>query len=126
MKIGNIMKNSVEMIDLNATVKDALEVMFKKNITSLLVNGKSIDDFGIITRSDIIHKVLAKEKNPEETKVKDIMSKPLLMISPEIDIFDCARIMEKSGLRHFPVIRDDKIVGFISNSDIFKAFTRLI
>jgi len=118
------MTTGVISIDRDASVEDAMKKMFERRVTSLIVEKKKeADNVGIITRKDIINAVIAESRDPKKMKVEDIMSEPLLSVSPEFSIENLSRMMSKTNLRRFPVVEDDKIIGVVSNSDIIRAVT---
>jgi len=124
MKAKDIMTTGVISIDRDASVEDAMKKMFERRVTSLIVEKKKeADNVGIITRKDIINAVIAESRDPKKMKVEDIMSEPLLSVSPEFSIENLSRMMSKTNLRRFPVVEDDKIIGVVSNSDIIRAVT---
>ncbi|MEA1924405.1 MAG: CBS domain-containing protein [Candidatus Altiarchaeota archaeon] len=116
MQIKKIMQAPVKEIKKDASIQEAMQEMYLNRVTSLVV-----EDKGIITRKDIIHKIIAKNKNPKEVNVEETMSHPLLSIPAHTTVEDCARIMQKTGLRHLPVTEKDKITGIVTNSEILKA-----
>jgi signal-transduction protein with cAMP-binding, CBS, and nucleotidyltransferase domain len=109
----------VVYIDPNSTVLEALSIMRRRYLNSLIVN--TSDDnpaYGIVTSTDICDKIVAQGRDPAETKIRDIMATPLISISPEQDIFECARKMSKNHIHHLPVIDEQQtIVGMISATD---------
>lgn len=122
------MRKDVKYIEPEATVEDALKKMYYERVTSLLVGSEEEPD-GIITRKDIINKVMAKNDASEkdrfkETKVKDVYSSPLLTAYPDQTLKSIARSMSRANIRRFPVTDGYKIVGIISNSDILKEMTK--
>ena len=122
METRDIMRKDVIAIEVYKTVKDAMEKMSTKGVTSLIVvDAENGDNLGIITRKDILGEIIAHKRDPKDVKVSDIMSEPLLTITPDMDIVHVSRLMAKTNIRRFPVIENDKLVGLISNSDIFKA-----
>ncbi|OYT55011.1 MAG: hypothetical protein B6U72_00710 [Candidatus Altiarchaeales archaeon ex4484_2] len=124
MKAKDIMTTGVISIDRDASVEDAMKKMFERRVTSLIIKKKKKNDnVGIVTRKDIINAVIAENKDPEKMKVEDIMSEPLLSVSPDFSIENLSRLMAKTNLRRFPVVEDDKIIGVVSNSDIIRAVT---
>jgi len=115
MEIKKIMQSPAKEIKKDASIQEAMKKMYINRVTSLIVG-----DEGIITRKDIIHKIIAKQQNPKEINVWEVMSSPLLSIPAQTTIKDCARIMQKTGLRHLPVTEKDKITGIVTNSEILK------
>jgi signal-transduction protein with cAMP-binding, CBS, and nucleotidyltransferase domain len=109
----------VVYIDPNSTVLEALSIMRRRYLNSLIVN-QSDDNpaYGIVTSTDICDKIVAQGRDPAKTKIRDIMATPLISISPEQDIFECARKMSKNHIHHLPVIDEQQtIVGMISATD---------
>ncbi|OYT27472.1 MAG: hypothetical protein B6U97_01480 [Candidatus Altiarchaeales archaeon ex4484_96] len=124
MKAKDIMKTEIISIERDASVEDAMKKMFERRVTSLVVpKEKKQDNVGIVTRKDVINSVIAENKNPKKTRIADIMSEPLLSVSPDFSIENLARLMAKTNLRRFPVVEDDKIIGMVSNSDILRVIT---
>lgn len=122
MKVREIMTDGVEKINARSNVKEAIDRMMELHITSLIVDKRDDDDaYGIITRKDIINKVIAERIDPKEVRVSKIMSKPLLTVHPDDDIRSVAKLMAKTNIRRFPVHNGHDLVGLISNSDIFRA-----
>lgn len=125
MKARDIMSSSVHMTTEEVTVSDAISKMMRKKVASLIVDRSHDDDsYGIITRRDIINKVVAQGEDPAKMKVKDIMSKPLLMVTPNLSIRDIARLMVHAKIRRMPVFDGHRILGIVSNSDIFIEYGR--
>ncbi len=124
MYVHDIMTKGVITIARDASVAEALEKMMDRRVTSLLVErGGTLNDYGIVTRKDFVDKVVAPGGCPHEIKVKDIMSEPLLNINSNVRVENVARLMAKAGIRRFPVMDNGQVVGFVSNSDIIKAYT---
>ncbi len=116
MKVKEIMKPVIKT-SVDSTVSDAAKIMDMKNIGSLPIeeNGNLI---GIITERDILRKIVAKGRNPEETSVRDIMSSPLITIGPEEGIEEANSIMSRNRIRRLAVESNGKIVGIITLRDV--------
>jgi len=106
-------------IDPEKTVLEALSKMRRRYLNSLIVNkSKGNPDYGIITSTDICDKIVAQERNPAETKIRDVMTSPLLTVDPEQTIFECAKTMSEHHIHHLPVMDENKqLVGIISATD---------
>ncbi len=126
MKISEIMRKDVVTINANASIADAMTKMFDERVTSLVIRNPKRGNYGIITRNDIISKVIAYCKNSKKVKVSEIMSEFSITVSPDQDMLDVAKLMAMTGIRRFPVVKDGMLVGIISNSDIFKAVAQSI
>jgi CBS domain-containing protein len=124
-KARDLMTKEVKYIQEEATIKEALISMKDEKVSSFIVERRDHDDaYGIITRKDIVTKIVEAGRDLEYTKVKDIMTKPLLMISPGMDIKFVARFMKMANIRRAPVFDGEKIVGIISNTDILNALVK--
>lgn len=124
LKAADVMTKNVATIGGSATVAEAVKRMRDLKVSSLLVNRRSQEDaWGIITRKDVVAKIIAPPggKDPHQVQVHEIMTKPLLMVSPGLTLKYCARLMTQAGVRRAPVFDGKNIVGILSNTDIFNA-----
>jgi len=100
-------------------VLDALAKMRRRYLNSLIV--KPTEDsmeYGILTTTDICDKIVAQGRDPSKTRIREIMSSPLIAISPDETIFECARRMHTHQIHQLPVVdQDNGIVGMISATD---------
>jgi CBS domain-containing protein len=127
MKSRDIMTKKVVMVEEEASVAEAVTLMNEKKVSSLIVNRLNEDDsYGIITRRDVVNKVVAEGLDPQKLRVNHIMTKPLLTISPNLSIKHVARLMLYTGVRRMPVSDGHQIIGIVSNSDIFRGFCRYL
>ena len=116
------MRKEVITIHPDTTVYNAAKKMFEEDITSLVVKETDKESiYGIITRKDIVNKVISCEKDIQKVKVSEIMSEPLMTISGDTSIENASRLMAKVDVRRFPIMDDGKIVGILSNSDIIRS-----
>ena len=121
-RVGDVMHKDVATIDGSETVTSAITMMRKKRVSSLVVNRRTHEDaWGIVTRKDIVSKVVDPGKNPKSVKVFEIMTKPVIMVSPGLALKYCARLLHNAGIRRAPGFDGKEIVGIISNTDIFNA-----
>lgn len=113
--VRNCMKTDVTEVDGRTDVLTALKTMKKVGATSLIVKRRDeSDEYGMLLFSDIAKHVLAKDRAPERVNVYEIMSKPVIMVRPDMEIRYCAKLFENFGISHAPVIEDDKVVGMVS------------
>lgn len=121
-KAQDVMTKDVVYVDGSETVAAAIALMREKVVSSLIVQHRSQEDaYGIVTRKDVVNKVIDPGKEPAEVKVFEIMSKPLVMVSPGLALKYCARLMHHAGIRRAPVFDGTNIIGMLSNTDIFNA-----
>ena len=121
-KAADVMTRGVVYIDGSKSVTDAIRLMKGKHISSLIVNRRGQEDaWGMLTRKDVVNKVVDPGRDPRDVKVFEIMSKPLIMVSPGLALKYCARLMNHAGIRRATVFDGKEIVGILSNTDIFNA-----
>ncbi len=127
IRVRDVMKPHVDMVDGMCTVKEALEKMQHVETKSLIVNKRhEHDEYGIVLISDIAKQVLATDRAPERVNVYEVMTKPVISVDPEMDIRYCARLFEKFGLSRAPVIENRQVIGIISFTDmVLKGLCRL-
>lgn len=122
--VKDIMSKPVQKIDLDDTIERAGKVMAKARIDSIIVvrKGKPV---GILTDSDLIKKVVAKNIIPAKTMVGKIMSEPLVAISSEDTVLEASRKMRRNNIKRLPVISKGNLVGIISTTDIARTVPEL-
>jgi len=119
IKVFEIMNRRPVTILPNSSISGAAKLMSEKDVGSLLVvKNKML--VGIITESDIISKVVASGKNSQVTKVSSIMSKNVITVSPNDDLYKVHFLMNKHNFRRLPVIEDGKLVGMLTEKDLIK------
>ncbi len=122
-QVKDWMSSPVVAIDPDSSVSYALTLMRRRGIHSLVVS--PIDGqlkYGIITTTDIRDKIIAVERNPAETRVREIMSVPVLTAKPEWTLKECSVQMQKHNIHHLPVTDGaSSLVGLISATDLFFA-----
>ncbi len=119
VRVRDVMKHQVDLVDGLTTVADALRQMKHIETKALLVDKRFDDDeYGILLISDIARYVLAKDRAPERVHIYEIMTKPVLGVDPEMDIRYCARMFDQFGLSRAPVIENGEIIGIVSHTDM--------
>ncbi len=117
--VRDIMVHDVATIDGIATVDEALKLMRKRRIKSLVVNRRTESDaYGIVTLYDIVNKVITTGKQLDITNVCDIMCKPLVTVSEGLQIKYAAKLMAQFDIKRAVIIKDGELIGIVSMEDI--------
>ena len=121
-KVSNILSTKggfTFSVSPNTFVYNALELMFEKNVSALVVleNEQLV---GIFTERDYARKVILQGKASKETLISEIMTGDLVTVSSDTSIDDCMRLMTNRFIRHLPVVDNNKLIGIISIGDVVK------
>lgn len=118
MKAQDIMTQEVATVPGWATVEEAVKLMKLKGLRSLVVDRRNDEDaYGLVTEADITDKVVAYGKNPKNVRVSEVMTKPCVVINPDLAVEYVARLFAQTGVDRAPVIRGD-LIGIVSVADI--------
>ncbi|MFH2111880.1 MAG: CBS domain-containing protein [Candidatus Bathyarchaeota archaeon] len=114
--------NELITISGEASIKEAAEVMLEHHIGSIIVveNGKPI---GIVTKSDLLSRVLVKCRDPKECKAREVMSSPLISVKKDTPILEAMRTLKNKKVRRLLVSDGEKLVGIVSETDLVRAVT---
>ena len=114
----------VHRIDADASVHDAVERMVELNVGSLLVT-EGGEIAGIVTERDYLRRVTLEGRTDRNTPVRDIMSSPLVVATPETTIDECMALMTDRRIRHVPIVEEGDVVGMVSIGDLVKFKSKL-
>lgn len=110
-------------IDAEASVLDAVRAMVDANVGALLVTeGGEIT--GIVTERDYLRRVTLEGREESETAVREIMTSPLVVVTPETDVDECMALMTDRRIRHLPVTVDGKVTAIVSIGDLVKFISK--
>lgn len=112
--------HTVHTVTQGTTVLDAARQMNEHRVGALVVTSEG-KMTGIFTERDILCRVVAAQRDPAGTEVREVMTSPVACCAPETTRDECRAVMRERRLRHLPVIKDDKLLGMISIGDLNEA-----
>jgi len=118
VKVGDVMVRNFISIKLDAFVLDAVKIMVKKRVGSLVVEEKGFLR-GLLTEKDIMW-ALSKQKDLTGVRVGDICIKKITTIKPSADIYDAVILMKKVKFRRLPVTVNKKVIGYLTLKDVLR------
>ena len=121
IKAKNMMTKEVITVAPNSGIREAAKLATSKSVSSLVVldNGKPM---AVVSERDIIQGSLLKK-----TKVRDIMSKNFIVISPDTTFYEITKSLKEKNIQRYPVVDGGRLIGIITETDIVEAtrdFTR--
>ena len=119
--VADLMTRSLITVTDEETVESAMHVMTDNDISSVVVEPNAKGVYGILTRRDIVSKIVRGGKNPATTKVKDIATRPTVSVAAETSIREAADALSEHNFSRLTVTQGDKIIGIVTETDIFNA-----
>jgi CBS domain-containing protein len=115
------MSSPVVVVDPDSSVSYAMTLMRRRNIHSVIVDiSEKNPSYGIVTTTDVGIKIVAADRNPAETAVREIMSGPIITGFADWTLVECSKVLEKHKFHHLPITDEyGTLIGLISATDIF-------
>jgi CBS domain-containing protein len=104
----------------DATVHDALAIMAEKGVAAVLVLAEK-ELVGIVSAKDYGSRVVLAGRSGRDTRVQEIMTSPVVTVTPEVTVTECMAIMTRCHIRHLPVFNKGELVGVVSLGDLASA-----
>ena len=120
LKVEDVMVEDVISVSEGATVRKAAELMGKHGIGCLIVVKKG-RPVGIVTERDMVKRIVLEPTDPEETKVGEIMSRPLVVGNPQMDVDEASKLMRKRKIKKLPVVKKGRLVGLVTTTDLVRS-----
>jgi CBS domain-containing protein len=111
--------HDVLQIEADVSVYDAVKRMVEAGVGSLLVTDGG-EVAGIFTERDYLRRMTLEGRDDKDTAVRDVMSSPLVVVTPGHTIDECMAMMTDRRIRHLPVVDENDVVGVVSIGDIVK------
>jgi CBS domain-containing protein len=117
LRVEDVMVKEVITIDEEMTIKEAADVMNKFEIGCLIAVGKG-KAAGILTERDLLKRIVAEGKDAAKIHVKDVMTSPLVVAEPKMDLAEAVKLMFQMQIKKLPVVEGTRLVGLVSLTDI--------
>lgn len=114
-----ILSTEVLIMEGDRTAADATNLMKDKNARSVLVTRAS-EAIGIVTKTDVLFKVMSQGKNPTKVKLREIMNAPVITLSPKSTIGEALALMDKHVVRQVIVTSGPAVVGIVTREGLFE------
>ena len=124
----NTKSNNIIILDKNKTAADAVSLMKENSVRCVLVSNKDNNEIiGLVSKTDILYRVVSLHRNPAKILVKDIMSAPIISIPLEMSISDTLSVMEKHDIRQVVVSSgSNNVYGIIDREEIITKMEKAV
>jgi signal-transduction protein with cAMP-binding, CBS, and nucleotidyltransferase domain len=126
MLVKDVMSSPAITVDEDAPVDKAAQLMADSHIGCIIVTSKDGKPLGIITETDFVARVLAKNIQPSKLTAKEVMTSPLVTIDPDETLSEAARRMSQLNIRRLGVMYKGNLAGIISSKDILAVTPELL
>jgi signal-transduction protein with cAMP-binding, CBS, and nucleotidyltransferase domain len=116
--LSEVINRNVVTVSPTAALSEAAYLMMNEDIGALVVVDGEARPVGIITDRDLVVSAIAEGINPDEITVEEIMTKPLVTVDEETDLFEMLSVLSENSIRRLPVTRGIKLVGIVSVDDL--------
>ena len=124
LKVGDVMRRDMHMIDGVASVRQAIEDMKRLGVSSLIIERRHEgDEHGVVTVQDIANMVVGVNRSAERTSVYEIMTKPALTLNAAMHVKYAVRLLARLGLTRALVNEGDALAGFVTLRDLVVSYS---
>ena len=124
LKVEDVMVKEVFTIEAESAVNEAVTIMSTREIGCLVVVHNEVP-VGIVTERDMLKRVLLAAKDPEKTKVSQIMSTPLISGEPEMSVQAAVTLMSEKKIKKLPIMEKGCLIGLITLTDLARSVAYL-
>ncbi len=122
--VSDIMTRTLITVADSATVDEAMHLMQSENVSSIVVEPNDAGEWGIMTRRDIVTKIVRSNLSPTDTTVGEICSRPVFAVAPDMSLREAASAMADKNFSRLLVQKDGDMIGIASETDIFETVER--
>jgi CBS domain-containing protein len=125
ISVSKVMTKDPLTVDKSETISKVAEYMTKKRVGSAIVVDRN-KPIGILTETDLTKRIVYPARDPRKVKAGEIMSTPLVFVSPKDDYIAAVDKMKKYKVKRMPVIDNEKIVGILTTTDIARTVPEMM
>ncbi len=119
VKVADLMRTTLHTVDGLASVQDAIGEMSRLGVSSLVIERRHAgDECGVLSVRDIAAKVVGANRSVARTSVYEVMSKPALTVSADMNVKYAIRLLSRFGINRALVTRGDELVGLVTLRDM--------
>lgn len=119
VRVRDVMSPKLHGIDGLASVRDAVAIMHREEVSSLVIDKRHEgDEYGMVTVQDIAREVISAGRSTERTSVYEIMTKPVLTVNVEMNVKYAIRLLARYGLTRALATDDGRMVGIVTLRDM--------
>ncbi|MBY6185973.1 CBS domain-containing protein [Marinobacter hydrocarbonoclasticus] len=117
--VRQVMTERFVALDGICTVAEGVARLREAHADALIINKRDdTDEYGLVLLSDIGKQVVARDRAADRVNLYEVMSKPVLAVSPQMDIRYCARLFERFSINQAPVQEQGVIIGLVAYRDL--------
>ena len=121
IRVKDLMRADAKTVKKDVALFTAIKMMHNFGVSSLIIEPESDGDaFGIITRKDVVEAIVMDPAGGTSLLVDNVMTKPAITVNSALSISYCHQMMRMVGIRRLPVVDGTKLIGILSNANIFE------
>lgn len=127
MQVKDIMVRDVVTVSPFATLREAMRLMKRHDLKSLVVEQQDPQDaWGLITYTNVLKTIVAESGDIDLVNVYDVYAKPAIAVGESLDVRHVARLMTQNGIKRLLVLRDNELLGLVTMNDIIGSVMEMI
>ena len=126
IRVADVMRTSLHVIDGTVSVQSAIQQMNQHSLSSLVIERRDgNDEYGVITVQDIAAKVVSVNRSTERTSVYEVMTKPALSLSADMNVKYAIRLLSRLGIGRALVVGDKGLLGLVTLRELVVNYAEL-
>ena len=118
-KVQDVMSKLVVTVEESSSGYDIVRELMNRDIGCIVVT-KGNEVVGIVTKGGVLRETIMKKADPQKTLASEIMSRPVVTIDPGVTLEEATETMSKNNVSKLPVVKEGKLVGIITSSDLIR------